>query len=827
MTDISKGLIEKQSLGNMIGKKFLEYANYVIKDRALPDARDGLKPVHRRILYDANELLLRPTNPYKKSARLVGDVLGKYHPHGDSAVYLAAVRMAQDFSLRYPLMDGYGNFGSIDGDAPAAMRYTEIRMSHIGADMMREDLKKETVPFIDSFDGSLKEPVYLPTMIPNLLANGSEGIAVGMATSIPPHNLTELYDACLYLIENVHRDDVSTQELMQFVKGPDFPTKGIIVDTKDLVKAFETGKGRITLRCKYEITKYEKDNAILITELPYQVNKAKLVEKIDELAKKDKIKNIKEVTDLSGRDGMKIYVVLKKAGDPMLTINKLLKLTDLQVNVSYNIRALVNDVPQQLGLKDCLNYFLAHCTEILINRTNYDLKKINHRVMIVEGILKATSENTVDEVISTIKAASNASQAIEELQSLLEVEEEVARYVWDMKINAISNVNVEKFETELAELHGKQKRCLDILNDQSFMLQELHQELSLLKEKYGDERLTQIETGVNLDIKEEDLIEDENLVVTISSEGLIKSVSEKEFNTQNRGGKGAKGAKTKDDEIIIELFTMNSKDDLLFITNIGKCHNIKAYKIPKSTKTQKGKSINNYISLSEGEYPVSIIATKLNGDASIVFTTRKGIVKRLPVTHLAKRGNVTKVITISEGDELVNALMANENDEMLIATALGMTIKIQINESQLRPMGRSATGVKGIKLKDEDIVIDSAIVYDDKLLLGITEHGMGKTTNATEWSIQKRGGIGTKGHKLSDKTGCLMSCIAVSEEDEIFVGTEQGQVIRLKVADLAKSSKNTTGSKIIRLNKADRIVSATIAPLKEEDEEDTSEETNE
>lgn len=807
--------VQNISIKNAMSNKFFEYAKYVIEDRALPDVRDGLKPVQRRILYSAHELGLRPDKPYKKSARLVGDVLGRFHPHGDSSVYGAQVILAQDFSTRYPLIDGHGNFGSRDGDPAAAMRYTEARLSRF-SNVMMADIHKNVVDYEPNFDETETEPSVLPTMIPTLLANGCSGIAVGMATSIPPHNLTELYDACLYLIEHATDEkEVTVEQLMQFVKGPDFPTYGTIVDTKDLLKAYKTGKGRITLRGKYEIETVGKDNVIAITELPYQVNKAKLIEKIDSLAKEDKIEGIKEVNDESSKkDGMRIAVYLKKSADARLILNKLLKHTDLQTTVSLNMMALVNNQPLQLGLKDCLDYFLAHCAEIITRRTQFDLDKINKRTFIIEGVQTALED--VDKTIALIKAAKTAQEGITSLMDEYELEEVQAKYIWDMKLNAISSLNTDKLEEEWNDLCEKQRKCISILNDQSVLLQELAKEISVLKEEFGDERRTSIDVAANTNISEEDLVQDEDLVVTISSEGLIKSVSEKEFNTQNRGGKGAKGASTKDDEIIIELFTMNSKDDLLFITNTGRCHNIKAYKIPKSSKTQKGKSINNYISLAEGEYPVSIIATKLNGDSSIVFTTRKGVIKRLPVVHLAKRGNVTKVITIKDNDELVNALIANENDEMMIATALGQTIRIQINETQLRPMGRTAAGVKGIKLKEDDLVIDSTLVSDDKLLLGITEYGMGKTTKASEWTPQKRGGSGVIGHKLSEKTGCLMSCIAVTEEDEVFIGTEKGQVIRLKVNALANSSRNTTGSKIITLNGVDRIVSATIAPLKEE-----------
>lgn len=822
MTNISKEIIDIQSIREIMANKFYEYAEHVIGDRALPDARDGLKPVHRRIIYDADELGLRYNSSYKKSARLVGDVLGKYHPHGDTAVYDSAVRMAQNFSLRYVLMDGHGNFGSVDGDSPAAMRYTEIRMSKMGQQLLK-DIDKDTVDFKDNFDGSEQEPTVLPVLIPNLLANGSDGIAVGMSTYIPPHNLTELFDACLFLIENVHRTDIKVEELMQFVKGPDFPTAGTIVDKKDLLKAFKTGKGRVTLRGKYEIVQNKKDTVIYITELPYQVNKKKLIEKIDSLSKNDKIEGIKEINDESNKEGMSIAITLKRGADALLVMNKIIKHTDFQVNINYNMMALVNGAPMQLGLKECLDIFLAHCVEVITRRTQYDLNKVNARMFIIEGVEKALED--IETTIAIIRGANSAREGIDALIAEYEFEEVQAKYIWDLKINALSNFNTDKLEAEYNDLLIKHKTLIDILNDQSIMLTTLAGELKALKEEYGDERKTSIDLSANTNISEEDLIEDENLIVTISNQGLIKSVNEKEYNTQKRGGKGAKAATTKDDEVIIDLFTMNSKDDLLFITNIGRCHAIKAYKIPKGSKTAKGKSINNYITLQEGEYPVSIIATKIEEETSIVFVTKNGMIKRLPVTHLSSRHVATKVITIKDGDELVNALIAKENDNMLIATKKGMSIRIEVTNEMLRPMGRTAAGVKGIKVKDDDLVVDMTKIDDSSLILSITEQGFGKATEESLWKPQKRGGIGLKGHNISSKTGDLVACLSVTNEDEIFVGTEQGQIIRLKLTDIAKSKRDTAGTKMIKLYNSDVVMSASIAPIKEEDEqesEDTS-----
>lgn len=806
------------SIREAVGQKFYDYAEYVIGDRALPDVRDGLKPVQRRIIYAAHGLGIRPGTPYKKSARIIGEVLGKYHPHGDAAAYGAMVTLAQPFTTSYPLIDGHGNFGSRDGDPAAAMRYTESRLSPISGEMMGS-IHKQVVNYTPNFDESEVEPEVLPSFVPNLLANGTQGIAVGMSTNIPPHNLTELYDACLYLIERAtDEQEVTVEQLMQFVKGPDFPTYGTIVDTKDLLKAYKTGKGKVILRGKYEIVSEKKENMIVITEIPYQVNKAKLVEKIDALAKTDKIEGIKEVKDeSSNKGGLRVVVYLKKSADARLVLNKLLKHTELQTSVSINIMALVDKQPLQLGLKDCLDFFLAHCVEVITRRTQFDLDKVNKRTLIIEGV-QAVLEDT-DKTIALIKAATSAQVGIESLMNEYDLEETQAKYVWDMKINAISNLNIEKLQEEYDELLEKQRGYLNILNDQSIMLSTLASELSELKEKYGDARKTEISVVANTNISEEDLVEDENLVVTVTTDGLIKSVSEKEYNTQRRGGKGVKTQNTKEDEVVMSLFTMNSKDDLLFITNTGRCHAIKAYKIPKATKTQKGKSINNYISLQEGEYPVSIVATKLQADSSLIFVTHGGMIKRLPISHLSSRMSVTKVIGIKEGDELVKALIANENDELIIATGKSQSIRIRVDEKEFRPMGRTAAGVKGIKLKEGNYVVDMTLVTDDKLILSLTQSGLGKATPASEWKSQKRGGSGIKGHKTSEKTGDVVCCLTVSEEDEIFVGTLQGQIIRINVSEVAKSGRDTTGSKMISLGTEDIAMTASVAPIRECDEE--------
>jgi DNA gyrase subunit A len=807
---MSDNNIVQMPIASAMAEKYLTYAMYSIQDRALPNGFDGLKPVALRIIHSMNEMGLKANAKQKKSARVVGDVIGKFHPHGDTSVYEAAVRMSQDWTLRYPIIDFQGNNGSRDNDSAAAMRYTEIRLSHYGEQLLK-DVNKNTVDFKANYDDTEVEPIAAPSLIPNLLANGGEGIAAGMATSIPPHNLTELYEACEYLIDNSDRDDITTEELMQFVKGPDFPDGGTIVDTKDLLKAYNTGRGKVVLRAKYEIETVNKNNVIVITELPYQTNKEALKKKIYALGVTEgKIEGIKDVLDETGQNGVRLAIYLKKDANAQVVINKLLKMTDMQKSISFNVMALINRQPMQLGLKDCLEYFLAHAMDVVTRRSQFDYDKAQQRALLVSAMLTvmADIENTIDII-------RNSETPVETLMSTFELTKEQAEYVYEMKVKTLSRQSEEKLSAELITLTERMNHLASVLSDQSVLLAELKSELIALKERFGDARRTQISTSANVNINEEDLIKDETLVVTVTSEGLIKSVEEKEYNTQKRGGKGSKSATTKDDEVVVDLFTVNSKDDLLFISNQGRCHAIKAYKLPKVSRTAKGKSINNFINLNEDEYPVSTIVTKLNDpENSIVFVTAKGVIKRLPVTHLSTRMSVTKVIGLKDGDELVAALIAKENDDVLICTALGQGLRTKINE-KIRPMGRSAAGVRGIKVADNDIVIGMTKITDDIDVLTVTQLGLGKKTKGSDYPAKGRGGKGIKTHKVTDRTGPIVACLAVKEEHDVFVGTMSGQIIRLNVDNLAKSGRDTTGSKLINLAEGDQAFTASFAPNSE------------
>lgn len=806
--------IIRTSITDAMGPKYLTYAMYSIKDRALADLRDGLKPVGLRGLYTMAEMGLRASSKHKKSARVVGNVIGYYHPHGDISVYDALVRFSQPWSLRYPLVDMQGNNGSRDGDTPAAMRYTEMRLTPY-AEQMLKDINKNTVNFKPNYDDTEQEPTVLPSLIPNLLANGTEGIAVGMAASIPPHNLRELYDACLYIIDNVDRE-IEIEELFNFVKGPDFPDGGIIVDTKDLAKAYTTGKGRIVLRAKYEIETIGRNNAIVITEIPYQVNKERFVNKVEDMSKTGKIEGIKECRDESNKQGVRVVIELKRDANTQLVINKLLKHTDMQISVGFNMMALNNNQPVMFTLKDALEVFLAHCTEVITRRTQFDYEKAYQRAHLIEGIMKV-----LENVDSAIHIIRNSTTPIEDLISDFELSDVQADYIYEMKVKTLSRQSEDRLTNELNELNEKINHYTQILNDESVLLATLSQELTELRDRFGDDRRTEIARNANSTINEEDLIKDEELVITITSDGLIKSVEEKEYNTQKRGGKGSKAAATKNDEVVTDLFTVKSKDDLLFITNQGRCHTLKAYKIPKSSRTAKGKSINNFINLNEGEYPVSTLATKLTDEEnSIMFLTYNGIIKRLPVTHLSSRMSVTKVIGLKEGDELVTALIAKENDDILMVTALGQGLRTTITQEKIRPMGRSAAGVKGIKIKEGDIVIGMTKITNDTDVMTVTSKGLGKRTKGSEFPVKNRGGQGVKAHKVSERSGTVVSCLTVEEGDQIFVGTESGNIIRLNVDPLAKSGRDTTGNKLINLVGEDQVFTASLAPTTEHVEEE-------
>lgn len=812
------------SLGDSMQRHFVDYAMSVIKDRALPDAYDGLKPVQRRILYDAIELGLTPDKPYKKCARIVGDTMGKYHPHGDSSVYEAMVKMAQDFSMRYPLINGSGNFGSIDGDGAAAMRYTEAKLSAFGHAML-EDINKNTVDMIPNFDGEETEPTVLPCLIPNMLVNGTSGIAVGMATNMAPHNINDVYNALNYIIDRtMEEEEADIEEIINIIQAPDFPTGGTIINIDSVKEAYRTGSGRVTVRGTYEI---DDSNNIIITEIPYKVNKAKLVERIDTLARNIKekgkpdrpaiIPEIKEVRDESDKAGIRVVIELKKDANPQLAVNKLLKNTDLQCNFSINNTALVDGEPRVLNIYELLNSFLLHSANVIVRRCLYDIDKANKRLNIVYGILHCFEDDMLDRVISTIRHSDDPVAALVELG----FNQEQASYIADMRIRALSASSEAKLSDEKATLETNIAKWTEIVSNNSVLLSTIKSEFEELRRKFSDERRTSIVNDSAL-INEEDLIKDETLILTITDAGLIKSVSEAEYNTQKRGGKGTKAASTKEDEIIQYMFTTNSKDNIMFFTNLGRVHLLKAYKIPKSNKASRGKSIFNFLSLDteNGEEIVNVIAANTNDTSkSLLLATRKGIIKRLQLDRLSTRLSVTKIIEFREDDSLTAVLLVSEGDQVIMNTSNGMALKAEVNAKSIRPMGRTASGVTGMKFKaDNDYVVDMSLC-DKEYLFTLTESGLGKCTPIEEYNLQNRGGKGVTSHKITDKTGLVIAASTISSDDDIFIVTEQGLMIRVKAKDISTSGRSTSGVKLLSLNNGDAIAGISVSSFNCLDEE--------
>ena len=817
--------IQLVSIADSMQKHFIDYAMSVITERALPDVRDGLKPVQRRILYGTNELGLTADKPYKKSARIVGDVLGKYHPHGDASVYDAMVRMAQDFSMRYMLVDGSGNFGSIDGDGAAAMRYTEAKLSPFGQALM-SDIHKNTIDLIPNFDGEELEPTVLPSLIPNMLLNGSSGIAVGMATNMAPHNVNDVYNALNYIIDcTINNEVVDEDRLIELIQAPDFPTGGTIINVDTVREAYKTGKGRVTLRAVMEI---DDEGKIVITELPYKVNKAKLVERMDSLSRviKEKgkpdrpavIPEIKEVRDESDKTGIRIVVELKRDANPQLAMNKLLKHTDLQCNFSIINTVIVGGEPKVLNLYELLNNFLAHSANVIVRRTQYDVAKAEKRYNIVNGILMCFEGDMLDKVIETIRQADDSVAGLVELG----FNEEQAEYISEMKIKTLSKASEEKLNNEKATLEANISKWHSILNDNIVLMETMKIEYEELRSKFSDERRTGIANDSS-SINEEDLIKDETLVVTITDTGLIKSVSEAEYNTQKRGGKGTKAASTKDDEIIKYMFTTNSKDNIMFFTNLGKVHLLKAYKIPKTTKGTRGKSIFNFLSLDteNGESIVNVIAANTNDTTrSLLIATRNGIVKRLPLDKLSTRLSVTKIIEFREGDSLTAVLLVSEGDQIILNTANGLSLKTTVDEKSIRPMGRTATGVTGMKFKiDGDYVVDMSLC-DKQYIFTLTESGLGKRSLLEEYTLQNRGGKGIVSHKITDRTGKIVAASTVNDEDDIFIVTEQGQMIRVKSKDISITGRSASGVKLLTLKDGDAIVGISVSSYNNEEVEE-------
>jgi DNA gyrase subunit A len=795
----NQGKILPVDIRKEMKKSYIDYAMSVIVSRALPDVRDGLKPVHRRILYSMHELGLTPEKGYRKCARIVGDVLGKYHPHGDTAVYGALVRMAQDFSQRCILVDGHGNFGSVDGDSAAAMRYTEAKMSKITVQMLR-DINKETVDYVPNFDGEEKEPSVLPSRFPNLLVNGSTGIAVGMATNIPPHNLIEIIDGVLMLIED---PEVEISDLMTKIKGPDFPTAGIILGRAGIKSAYETGRGRILVRAKTDIEENKGRNSIIVTELPYQVNKARLIEGIADLVKDKKIDGISDLRDESDREGMRIVIELKRDANPNIVLNRLFKHTRMQDTFGVIMIALVNGEPQTLNLKQCLVYYLDHQKEVIRRRTQFDLDKALARAHILEGIKIALDH--IDEVIRLIRAAKSISEAKESLMNAFNLSEKQATAIVDMRLGRLTGLERDKIEDEYNELMKTVNYLQGILADEKVLLKIINDELIEIRNKYGDTRRTAIEKNP-YSLDEEDLIQEEDVVITLTHAGYIKRLPADTYSAQKRGGRGIQGVTTKEDDFVEHIFITSTHNNILLFTNTGKAFRLKAFEIPEGGRTAKGTNLVNIIPLANDEKIQAVISLKeFTEDNYLIMGTKHGLVKKTSLDkYAAIRKNGLKAINLREDDELIGVAIVTGYSEMLFATKNGYSIRF--SEKDVRGMGRTATGVKALTLRQDDIVVAMNIVTPEEELLVISENGFGKRTLVSEYSLQHRGGKGVITYKVSDKTGKLVGAKIVKDGDEMILINSNGIVIRLNVAGISTTSRNTMGVTLMRSGEGDNIV---------------------
>lgn len=785
---------------------YIDYSMSVIVSRALPDVRDGLKPVHRRVLYGMNELNLTHNKPYKKSARIVGEVLGKYHPHGDKAVYDTMVRMVQDFSLRYPLIDGQGNFGSIDGDSPAAMRYTEARLHRI-AEYMLADLDKDTVDFTPNFDDTLKEPSVLPSVIPNLLINGSNGIAVGMATNIPPHNLREVVDGIIYYIKN---PDCTIKQLMKYIIAPDFPTGGIIYGYEPVVEAYTTGKGKIILRAKasIETEKNGKQN-IIITEIPYQVNKASLIESIAALAREKKIDDIASINDESDRDGMRIVIGLKRDGNPHIVLNNLFKHTQMQITFGVINLALVDGVPKILTLKDLIEHFVKHRLNVIVRRTKFDLNAAEKRAHILEGYIIAL--DNIDEIIKLIKKAKDVPTAKENLMKKFKLSEIQAQAILDMRLQKLTGLERKKVEDEYKEVLKTIEKLKRILASEALRKEIIIEELKEVKERFGDDRRTQIVYDVKKMTDDEmmkELVKEEDVVITISNKGFIKRIPVSSYRSQGRGGKGITAASTgnSDDDFIEHMFIGSTHQYIMFFTDKGKCYWLKVYDIPEGTRASRGKSILNLIEKEKEENISAFVVVKdFNEELFVTMVTQKGLIKKTRLDAYSNiRRNGINAINLNEGDELVDVKLTNGNQEIVIGTHNGLAIRF--NESQVREMGRVATGVRAIKLGKDDYVIGMiAVVRPSATILVVTEKGYGKRSELADYRITNRGGKGVITVKVSEKVGKLISIKEVTDSDDLMIITSKGILIRQKVKDIRVMGRNAQGVRLIRIAENDKI----------------------
>ncbi|MFS9260834.1 DNA gyrase subunit A [Streptococcus infantis] len=800
---------------------FIDYAMSVIVSRALPDVRDGLKPVHRRILYGMNELGVTPDKPHKKSARITGDVMGKYHPHGDSSIYEAMVRMAQWWSYRYMLVDGHGNFGSMDGDGAAAQRYTEARMSKIALEMLR-DINKNTVDFVDNYDANEREPVVLPARFPNLLVNGATGIAVGMATNIPPHNLGETIDAVKLVMDN---PEVTTKELMEVLPGPDFPTGALVMGKSGIHKAYETGKGSIVLRSRTEIeeTKTGRER-IVVTEFPYMVNKTKVHEHIVRLVQEKRIEGITAVRDESNREGVRFVIEVKRDASANVILNNLFKMTQMQTSFGFNMLAIQNGVPKILSLRQILDAYIEHQKEVVTRRTQFDKEKAEARAHILEGLLIALDH--IDEVIRIIRASETDAEAQAELMSKFKLSERQSQAILDMRLRRLTGLERDKIQSEYDELIALIADLADILEKPERVAQIIKEELDEVKRKFGDPRRTELMVGEVLTLEDEDLIEESDVLITLSNKGYIKRLDQDEFTAQKRGGRGVQGTGVKDDDFVRELVSTSTHDHLLFFTNKGRVYRLKGYEIPEYGRTAKGLPVVNLLKLDEGESIQTIInvESERSDDAYLFFTTRAGIVKRTSVKEFANiRQNGLKALNLKDEDELINVLLTEKDTDIIIGTRLGYAVRF--NQSSVRSMSRIATGVKGVNLREGDAVVGARVITDQDEVLIITEKGYGKRTVATEYPTKGRAGKGMKTANVTEKNGPLAGLLTVKGDEDLMIITDTGVMIRTNVANISQTGRSTMGVKVMRLDQDAKIVTFTSVAAAEKEEVGAEQET--
>ena len=819
--DLSNNRITDVNLTSQMKNSFLDYAMSVIVSRALPDVRDGLKPVQRRILYGMNELGVTPDKPYKKSARIVGDVMGKFHPHGDSSIYEGLVRMAQDFSYRYMLVDGNGNFGSMDGDSPAAMRYTEAKMSKIAVEMLR-DINKNTVDFQDNYDGTEKEPTVLPARFPNLLVNGASGIAVGMATNIPTHNLGEVISAIHVLMDN---PDATTEDLMKVLPGPDFPTGGVVMGKSGIRKAYETGRGTIVVRAKVDIEERKNGRQqIIVHEIPYMVNKAKLIERIADLARNKEIEGITDVNDETDREGMRIVIDVRRDASAEVILNNLYKMTLMQTTFNFNMLAIVNGAPKILSLKEILQYYLEHQENVVRRRTEFDLKKAENRAHIVAGLRIALDH--IDEIINIIRNSQTSEIAKNQLMENYGLSDRQAQAILDMRLVRLTGLEREKIEAEYKKLMAAIADYKDILAHQERINQIIYDELLEIKKKFGDKRRTELQVGDITNIEDEDLIEEESIIVTLTHNGYIKRLPVDEFKSQHRGGRGVKGMGVHKDDFIEQLISSDTHDLLLFFTNSGKVYSMKGYEIPEYGRSAQGIPIINLLGIDNKEKISAVINVSHetnDDDKFLFFTTKQGTVKRTPVTEFKNiRSNGLKAINLHDNDELIHVDIVKDQQNMIIGTHHGYALSF--NSSVVRSMGRSAAGVRGIRLRDDDYVIGTAPLDDDSNVLVISELGYGKQTPASEYPIKGRGGLGVKTVNVTKKNGPLVGLTTVKGDEDIMLVTDHGVIIRFGVETVSQTGRSALGVHLIKMDNGTHV--ATIAKVEKESDEDSEDDSS-